>query len=76
MTVATEFGSDTHLGDNEGCPCGNPHYVVEAQRVVPLRPKQPSPVACNTCLDHKVVSRIRGGLTFSQPCPDCNGGEW
>lgn len=43
---------------------------------VPRRPKHPSIVACETCLDRKTASRIRGGQTFPEPCPDCNGGKW
>lgn len=34
------------------------------------------PVTCDTCDDLEVVSRFRGGLTWSEPCPDCNGGQW
>jgi DnaJ-class molecular chaperone len=48
--------------------------MTVAERAVPLRTRRT--FACNTCGDKKVVSRIRGGVTFSQPCPDCNGGSW
>lgn len=45
-------------------------------RYVPPRPKAPTPVTCDTCLDHLIVFRIRGGQTRSEPCPDCKGGRW
>lgn len=45
-------------------------------RLVPPRSRRRKPVDCHTCDDLKVVSRIRGGQTFGQPCPDCNGGSW
>jgi hypothetical protein len=50
--------------------------ATQEARAVPQRPKQPASVICPTCSDHQTVSRIRGGVTFGQPCPDCNGGTW
>ena len=35
-----------------------------------------TPEACGTCGDTGRVSKIVGGQTQAQDCPDCSGGAW